>query len=192
MPTSDEMVATMLANIKEKTGKEIHEWLDVVKKAAVTKHGEIVKYLKSEHGLTHGYANLVAHQTHPAEAPAEAAAGGEEQDPAADQYTGNKAALRPIYDTLMENIRKFGNDIELAPKKGYVSLRRKKQFALIQPSTATRVDVGLNAKGIEPTGALEASGSWNAMVTHRIRLAAKEEVTPQVIDWLKKSYDAAG
>ncbi len=74
--------------------------------------------------------------------------------------------MQAWYDKLMHAIAKFGNDVEVSPKKAYVSLRRKKQFAIIQPSTKTRMDVGLNIKGVKPAGKVEAAGSWNAMCTH--------------------------
>lgn len=54
--------------------------------------------------------------------------------------------MKPWYDKIMAEINKFGKDVEAAPKKAYVSLRRKKQFALIQPSTKDRLDIGLNIK----------------------------------------------
>ena len=82
--------------------------------------------------------------------------------------------------------------VELAPKKGYVSLRRKKQFALLQPSTKDRFDVGLALKGEEPAGALELAGSWNAMVSHRVRIVAGEAPDPGLAGWLRAAYDRAG
>ncbi len=99
--------------------------------------------------------------------------------------------MRPIYDTLMAVIAKFGKDVEVSPKKAYVSLRRHKQFGLIQPSTATRVDVGINLKGAEPTDRLEKSGSFNAMVSHRVRLSSPSEVDKELLGWLKKAYEAS-
>lgn len=72
-----------------------------------------------------------------------------------------------------------------------LSLRRSKQFGLIQPSTATRVDVGLNLKGTAPKGRLEASGSFNSMCTHRVRLEAAKDVDAELIGWLRKAYDNA-
>jgi len=109
----------------------------------------------------------------------------------AGQYSGDKAALRPLYDALIAAAQKFGNDVEIAPKKTYVSLRRSKQFALLQPSTKTRLDVGLNLKGEAPEGRLEASGSFNAMCTHRVRVESKADVDATLIAWLKRAYDRA-
>jgi predicted transport protein len=108
----------------------------------------------------------------------------------AAQYAG-KADLQPIYQRLVTAVRKFGADVEISPKKGYVSLRRSKQFGLVQPSTKTRLDVGINLKGVKPAGRLEASGSFNAMVTHRVRLGAVGDVDAELIGWLKQAYDAA-
>jgi hypothetical protein len=85
----------------------------------------------------------------------------------------------------------FGSDVEIAPKKAYVSLRRSKQFGLVQPSTKTRVDIGLVLRDTEPAGRLEASGSFNAMVTHRVRVEDKASVDDELIAWLRKAYDAA-
>jgi hypothetical protein len=82
--------------------------------------------------------------------------------------------------------------VEVSPKKTYVSLRRSKQFALVQPSTADRLDLGLNLKGVAATGRLEPSGSFNAMCTHRVRLGAEYGgVDAAVRKWLQRAYDAA-
>ncbi len=185
MATPEEMAAKMVANLKEKTGKTLPQWLKLAAKAQAAKHGELVKHLKAEHGLTHGYANLVAHEHF------RAAAGGGADDPVAAQYSGKKEALRPIYDKLVQAVAKLGRDAELSPKKSYVSLRRSVQFGLIQPSTATRVDVGLNLKGVPPDGRLEAAGSWNGMVTHRVRVSSPNEVDAQLKRWLKQAYEAS-
>jgi hypothetical protein len=176
----------MIANFAAKTGKTMDQWLAIAAKSGKSKHGEVVKYLKSEHGLTHGYANLVALRTLAAANPAPAG-----DDLVTTQYAGAKSALRPIYDALLAAIRAFGDDVEVSPKKAYVSLRRSKQFAIIQPSTATRVDVGINLKGVAAAGRLEPSGSFNAMVSHRVRVSAVNEVDAELTGWLRKAYEAS-
>ena len=182
----DEMAAAMIANMKEKTGKTLEAWIKVASKCGLEKHGQIVKHLKADHGMTHGFANLVAIKT--LEGPGGAAAG---DDLVAAQYAGKKEGLKPIYDALSAAIGKLGKDVEFAPKKAYVSLRRNKQFALIQPSTATRVDVGINLKGAEPTERLEASGSFNGMVSHRVRITEPKQVDAELKRWLRQAYTEA-
>ncbi|MCI5048463.1 MAG: DUF4287 domain-containing protein [Aquisalinus sp.] len=189
MPQSpEEMAAAMIANMKEKTGKTLEEWISISKKAGHEKHGVLVKFLKTDHGMTHGFANLVAHKTLKSDA-GSATEGGE--DLVATQYAGAKAGLKPIYDTLSTALMAFGPDVELAAKKSYVSARRKKQFAIIQPSTKTRLDLGINLKGQGPTDRLELSGSFNSMVSHRIRLTAESDVDDEVLKWLEQAYQAA-
>ena len=82
-----------------------------------------------------------------------------------------------------------GEDVELGPKNAYVSVRSKKQFALIQPSTKTRLDVGINLKGKEPAGALEKSGSFNAMCSHRIRIVNAADIDDSVKHYLAEAYN---
>jgi hypothetical protein len=181
--TPEEMIADMVANLKAKTGRSLEEWQPIIKAKGVTKHGEIVSFLKTEHGLTHGFANMIALQALKGPTP--------EGDPVDAMYAGAKQAVRPIHDALMSKINAFGSDVDVSPKKGYVSLRRSKQFALIQPSTASRVDVGINLKGREPLGRLEASGSFNSMLSHRVRVGSVGEVDDELIGWLRAAYDQA-
>jgi len=180
--------ASMVAGFKEKTGKTLDQWLAVAKKSGAGKHGALVAHLKSEHGLTHGYANMVALKHFKSDAGSMAEGGA---DLVAAQYAGEKAALRPIYEALEKAILSFGGDVAFAPKKAYVSVRRGKQFAIIQPSTKTRLDLGINLKGVPPSGRLEASGSFNAMVSHRVRLEKPADVDKDVRAWLKAGYDQA-
>lgn len=177
---------SMVANLKAKTGKDLDAWKKLAKASGETKHGKIVAYLKTEHGLGHGYANLVAHMFLDT-----GAINADAGDLVAEQYAGGKSALRPLYDALAKAIGGFGTDVEFAPKKAYVSLRRAKQFGLIQPSTTTRMDIGLVLKGVAASGRLEAAGSWNSMCTHRVRLESATGVDKELIAWLRKAYEAA-
>ena len=177
----------MIKNLKEKYGKSLEEWIEVVKKTGIQKHGEIIKFLKSEHGFTHGFANLVSLKARGTDS-ASADSGDSLVD---DQYKG-KESLHPIYIKLISAVKKFGNDVEIAPKRAYVSLRRKKQFALVQPSTKTRLDIGINLKRQDTTDRLEASGSFNAMCSHRVRTSDINDVDHELISWLREAYENAG
>lgn len=183
----DKATQTQIANIEKNTGKKLEEWIAIVNKSGYTKHGELVNFLKEKHGFTHGNANVVVHfakQSH-------AGAAEKSDDLITEQYKG-KENLKPWYDRIMEAVGKFGKDVEVAPKKAYVSLRRKKQFALIQPSAKDRLDVGLNIKGVAPSGNVEEGSKWNAMCTHRIKVADEKAINKDLIDWIRKAYDQAG
>jgi Domain of unknown function (DUF4287)/Domain of unknown function (DUF5655) len=182
----EDMEATMKRNLEEKTGKSFDTWVALARKKNFAKHGEIVAWLKSEHALGHGYANSIALGARQVGDAAPAA-----DDLVAAQYAGAKAGLKPVHDAIVKMVRAFGSDVEISPKKTCVSLRRNKQFALFQPSTATRVDVGINLKGVAPKGRLEAAGSFNAMVSHRVRIENLNEVDAELKAWLKEAYEAA-
>ncbi|MBE0643938.1 MAG: DUF4287 domain-containing protein [Bacteroidetes bacterium] len=188
MPDMDKALATQLANIETRTGKPIDELKTLVRNSGLTKHGEMVALLKTTLGMGHGDANLVVHLARNAD---EAAADG----PSAPEevldglYTGPKAALRPIHDKLLAGIRKFGN-FEEAPKKTYVSYRRKKQFAMIGPATKTQVEVGLNMKGVAATDRLIELPPGQ-MCNYKIRLGDVKEVDAELMAWIKKAYESS-
>lgn len=183
MATPEEMAETMIRNLPEKTGRDLQEWLQIIDASGLEKHGQIVKHLKAEHGMTHGFANLVAQRKLRAPTGAD--------DPVAALYGGAKAGLRPIHDRIVGIVQAFGGDVEVSPKKTYVSLRRGKQFALVQPSTRTRVDLGLCLPDVAAEGRLEEAGSFNGMVTHRVRIGCAADVDEAVVDWLKRAYQRA-
>ncbi|NVJ65504.1 MAG: DUF4287 domain-containing protein [Gammaproteobacteria bacterium] len=186
MASPEEMAQSMRNNIPEKTGKSQVDWNKLIEASGLDKHGQIVKMLKTDHGVTHGFANLLSSDFLKGGAP-EATS----DDLVYAQYE-KKPDLKPIYDKLIKEVKKFGAGLDVAPKKAYVSLRHKKQFALIQPSTKTRVDVGINLKGEETTERLEASGSFNAMVSHRVRVTDIKQVDKELIGWLKAAFKNAG
>ena len=178
---------TQITNIEKNTGKKLEEWIAIVNKSGFAKHGELVNFLKEKHAFTHGNANVIVHyakQTH-------AGAAENQDDLITEQYKG-KENLKPWYDKIMSEINKFGKDIEIVPKKAYVSLRRKKQFAIIQPSTKDRLDVGLNIKGVGLSGNVEEGAKWNAMCTHRIKVEDEKIINKDLINWIKKAYEQAG
>ena len=185
--TVDPQTQTMIDNMPEKTGKSLAEWFKVLEAAGLDKHGAMMKLLKGEFGVTHGFANTISILYR------QQAAGGppSEDDLVAAQYKGPKEGLRPIYDTVLSAVNSFGGDVEIAPKKTYVSLRRSKQFAIVKAATKSRVDLGLNLKGVPDTKRLTGGKAFGGMCTHLVKLTKVSEVDSQVIGWLKQAYDMA-
>jgi hypothetical protein len=178
----DKALQTMIENMPEKTGKMLEEWIQILDKKNFEKHSMTVKFLKTEHGVTHGFANTIVTLSKERFNPPE--------DLVSNQYSG-KEALKPIYEMLLSVIKSFGEDIVITPKKGSVSLIRKKQFALVKPATKTRIDLGLKLKGVGVQGRLEGSAPFGTMCTHRIQLNSISDVDNEVVEWLSKAYETA-
>lgn len=176
----DKALQTMINNMPEKTGKSLDEWKTILKAKSFSKHSEGVKFLKSEHGVTHGFANtIVTLSKEENNAP---------DDLVSAQYTG-KEALKPIYDGLIAFVNSLGNDITITPKKGSVSIIRKRQFILIKPATKTRIDLGFKLKDKPTTERLENSGPFGTMCTHRVRLTDESEIDSELKEWITEAYE---
>lgn len=148
---------------------------------AGVKTGVITAWLKEEYGLGQGHAMaLVA-----------TFKGKPADDERVDkQFSGAKAHWRETFDALVAAARGFG-PVELAPTDSYVSLTSQGRKFAVVAATADRLDVGLKLKGEEPVGRFEAAGSWNAMVTHRVRVTDPAQVDAELLDALRRAYDAA-
>ncbi len=189
MATVEEGLASQIRNIENKYGKPTDEWFAIIAASGLTKHTDVVAMLKTAHGMAHGAAHrlgLLARQ-----AAAGPATDGQHGDVVGALYADKKAGLRPLHDALMSVIGGFGDDIDVVPKKGYLSLRRRKQFAMIQPSAAGRIDVGLILPDAEPDGRLEPAAGLNALFTHRVRVTAEADIDEQLVGWLSRAYDRA-
>ena len=151
------------ATLSGPRGRSIDAWVALVKASGKERHTDILAWLKAEHGFSHGNANFVALTARRGSPEG----GGAELVDA--MYAGPKATLRPFHDQVIELTRGFGDDVELAPKQAYVSLRRSKQFGTVGPGPGGRLEIGLNLAGVEPAGRLEATAG---MCTHRVRLSS--------------------
>lgn len=183
----DQAEQTMIDNLRKNTGKTLEEWTAIVKKQNFQKHGEVIAFLKEKHAFTHGYANLVAHKAKGSDA----GSAENKDDLVAKQYKGKEHFL-PVYERLVAEITAFGNDVELAPKNAYVSVRRKKQFAILQPATKKRFEIGVNLKGEAAKGKLEPITAANAMCSHKMNIEKASDIDKEVVSWLKAAYERAG
>jgi len=191
MADMDKAIATQLANIEKRTGKSLAELAKIVKGSGLAKHGELVAMLKTTLGMGHGDANTLVHTVLKSDGQSAAAAAGVSGDQVLDGlYVGPKAALRPIHDKVLAAMKQMGV-FEEAPKKTYVSYRRKKQFAMVGPATNTRVEVGLNVKGLPASPRLLDQGAGK-MCNYVVRLTDAKEVDGELLGWIRAAYESAG
>ncbi len=169
---------TMPETLEQSTGRSLDAWMEVVRALGLERHGQILTALKQDHGLSHGYANMLA-------LIATGYGQADEDELISGQFAGPKAGLRPIYDRLVAVVTALGEDVEIAPKKSMVTFRRSKMFACFTPSSAKRAELGIALRGDAPTERLRAS---NGMTSHAVWVAAPEEIDDEVLAWLREAY----
>lgn len=179
-----------LDNIKAQTGKTPEDFIALARKKGFlepgVKAGQIVAWLKEDFGLGHGHAMAIVLVLQ------QASGKRSSTDERIEKlFSGRRAGWRDTYDELLKKTKKFGEDVGTYPTDTYLSLLKgKKKFAVVGV-TADRMDIGIKLKGVKPGGRLEPSGSWNAMVTHRVQLNDPKQLDKQVLTWLKQAYEDA-
>lgn len=175
----------MINELKDTTGKSFEEWKELIAKTGLEKHTYILNHLRNEYGVSYGYANFIGLKIRGTDA-----GSYEGAELVTKQYTG-KEDLKSIYEEVLGFCTSLGEDVEVAPKIANVSVRRKKQFVLIQPSTKTRIDLGIKLRDQKPEGKLEPSGPFGTMCTHRIKISSLEDLNDEVKNWILKAYNEA-
>jgi Domain of unknown function (DUF4287)/Domain of unknown function (DUF5655) len=176
-----------LDTVKAKTGKTPADFASLANEKGLTKHGELVAWLKNDFELGHGHANAIVSVLLKSETRA-----ANPDEKLEKLFAGKKAVWLEPVKTLISSIKGFGAEIEALPNETYVNvLVGKKKFAIVQPSSMERLDVGIKLKGVVPEGRLEASGSWNNMVTHRVRIVDAKEIDAELLGWLEQAYNLA-
>jgi hypothetical protein len=176
-----------LDNIHAKTGITPGDFLRQAGRKGLHTRAEIITWLKEDFTLGYGHANLVTalilHKDD-AELTAEQAISA--------HFAGSRMRWRPVYDDLIDQLARLGKDVRAVPTQSYISLlRADRKFGIIQISNS-RLDIGIKLKGFPPAGRFAASGSWNAMVTHRVRITDPDQIDLQLLEWLRQPYLAAG
>jgi hypothetical protein len=181
------MEASSMANLVQRTGKPLDEWIKIVTKTGPAGSKERREWLKAEHGITTNYAMWIVDR-------AEGNGGADSYDPEGmveKMYSGPKETLRPIYDALLSLGLGLAEDVKACPCETIVPLYRKHVFAQIKPTTQTRIDMGFALKDTPATGRLIDTGGFakKDRITHRIPITSVEEIDDEVKRWLQTAYE---
>jgi len=183
MATVEEGLRAQLRNIEATYGRSIDDWIVLIRRSGLARHGEIVAMLKADHGLPHGAANRLALVALDSGTPPLA-------DPVDALYAG-RPEVRAIHDRVFSVIGDLGGDIEVAPKKGYLSVRRRTQFGMVKPA-ARHLDLALVLPEAAVTPRFESAATFNALFTHRVRVRSIAQVDEELSAWIRRAYDRAG
>jgi hypothetical protein len=187
-----QMAISSIEKMKEKTGRSLDEWIVLANKGPAEEK-ERVAWLKAKHGLGTNQAGFISERSF--------GRGLESSDAAAylkaaelyveDMFAGPKAALRPIYDKLLELAFGLGKDIRVSPGKTIVPIYREHVIAQVKPATRTRIDFGLALGDTRVPARLKDTGGLakGDRITHVIGISSVEEVDGFVSKWVRMAYD---
>jgi Domain of unknown function (DUF5655) len=176
------MIASRARRLRETTGRSLEEWTALLPDGSFS---ERQRFLVERHGFAPREAKELVHIADYRSRPPD-------DEMVEAQYGGAKAALRPVYDAIVEAVRGFGDDVSVAPRRTYVTLARGRQFAVVQASTRTRVDLGLRLDDPPSSGRLVPAGSFGSGgISHRVALTAAADVDDELRGWLRAAYDGA-
>ena len=190
MDSLDKARSTQLKNIELRTGQNIDQLRDLINASGLTKHAEIRTMLMDKFGLGFGDASMLVHFAQNSDGQSAAEAYGSSMEDILEAlYSGKNTPLRAIHEVVMKEITEMG-EFKTTPKKGYISLRCKRQFAMIGPGTRGRLEIGLTLKGVEGNDRLLFQTN-NLMCTHKVFCSTIDEVDNELVQWIELAYKAS-
>lgn len=189
MSDPDQAFATQLRNIEAKTGHDLAALRLAIAASGHSKHADVRSWLMETYSLGYGDANSLVHFASGSKGPGSGGGAGQD-DPLDVIYAGSKAHLRAVHDTVIAAISPWGA-FEVSPKKGYVALRRKKQFATLGPKTTARAELGINLKDQVASERIVAQKP-GGMCQYAVALTRPDEVDAPLLEVLRRAYNAAG
>ena len=187
------MVQKWKQELPQKTGRSLEEWIAFTKASGPPTENERREWLKKEHKLGTNSAWWIAERLE--------GKGTEEDSPEAyldaaehwveAMFLGPRAALRPLYNSLLKLALSLGKDVKVSPGKTIVPFYRNHVFGQIKPSTNTRLDLGLALGNMKTPKRLIDTGGYQKKdrITRRIEITSKADIDEEVKKWLKKAYD---
>ncbi len=182
-------MSAVTASMAARTGRSIDEWVALVQASGIdpVDQNAVRGWLRSAHGVPQNSQWAIAD--------AAARAAGWVRPSVAEyidgQYTGPKAALRPIYDALAAAISGLGDDVTIEGRGSYTPFVRGRQFAAVAAAARDRVDLGLRFAD-PPAAARLQPAKAPGQATHKISLRSVSEVDDEVRHLLRTAYEQSG
>jgi hypothetical protein len=187
------MVQKWIAELPQKTGRSLEEWIALLKKSGPPTQKERQEWLKVNYELGTNSAWWIAEQAE--------GKGAEIADPNAylraaedhveAMFSGKRSALQPIYSQLLRVGLSIGKDVKACPCKTIVPLYRNHVFAQIKPTTNARIDLGFALGSRKVPKRLIDTGGYakKDRITHRIEITRLADIDKEVKRWLKTAYE---
>jgi hypothetical protein len=182
------------AELPAKTGRSLEQWAELLVAAPHRTRKSVVSYLKNDYGLGTVTADQVFEFTFGQQTwdgdPESYLRRAEEY--VAEQYSGKKSGLRPVFDAVVSFARSLGEDVRICPCKTIVPFYRTRVFAELRAATQTRVDLAfvLGEVPFEPPLHQNPRAKGNDRLRHVLPLATVADFDAGAKKWLRTAYRA--
>jgi Domain of unknown function (DUF5655)/Domain of unknown function (DUF4287) len=189
------MMQKWIVELKPKTGRNLEEWINLVRTKGPTSVAARRVWLKDKHHLGTNSAWWIAERADPTTVSLV------DDDPKAylqaavryveEMYSGGKAGLKPLHDRLLEIARNMGKDVRICPCKTVIPIYRRHVIAQIFPASRTRIEFGLALRDTPASGRLIETGGWERKdrITHHIPINSLAEIDSEVERWLRFAFE---
>lgn len=182
--TSGEFEKEFMDSLKSETGKDLSTWMKILDGAPSKKRNEVIAWLKSDHGFGHMKASLLG-GIH--------ANGGKPVYQSTDNLLEAQFAkaddMRPLYEALLDFVKKSIPASTVLPKKTYVSLLENREFAAVNiKQKELRVGLDLGDRPFdEKIEKAKLSGPM-PRISHMFVLTDAKQLDSSIADALKESH----
>ena len=181
---SQELEQQFIATAREKTGKDVPEWMTIIGATGLDKPNAILNWLKAEHKLNHLQANFLSgiylNDGQPVF----------DYEVLFQKLFVGKDNLLPLYRTLESGIHTRLPEAEFIPTKAYVSIEGKRCFACAT-LTKQNIRVGLDLGDTPFDDYTQKARSLGAMpnLTHMVEIAESSQVDSKLLDHVQQAYE---
>lgn len=182
--TSGEIEKEFIEGLKTSTGKDLGNWLNEINAFDSQKRNDIINLLKTEYGFGHMNASLLAGIHSNGGKPVY----GDTSELLENQFA-KAETMRPLYESFIKFIQKAFPDSTALPKKTYVSILEKREFAAINIKLKElRIGLDLGDRPFDETVTKSKLTGPMPRISHQIVLTDESQLNADVIKLLQDSY----
>lgn len=170
--------------LKTQTGRSFRQWVTLARARGPARLRALAAWLRQAQGLESRVAYAVASAALDPDA--------DPGDPARlvdALYSGERTALRPLHEALVDELLRLGDDVTVTACKTMVPAYRKHVFAELSPGAdAVRLRMSLGATPFSGRLHPAAGRAPDDRLSHEVRVHATKEIDATLQGWLQQAY----
>ena len=182
--TSGEIENEFIENLKSQSGKSLPDWMKQVSASGITKRNDLIKWLKEKNGFGHMNASLLAGIYLNNGKPVYG-----NTDDLLDNQFAKAADMRALYESFTAFAKKHFPNSTVLPKKTYVSILEKREFAAINiKPKELRIGFDLGDRAFDEQVSKSKLTGPMPRISHMLVLTDASQLNADLVELLKASY----